>query len=237
MKEVKNKLTELDTYVFVDVSNIRAACVRTLGFNIDFYKFLDYLQRKYPKLKNVYYYEGIARGDGEKQAEFDKLKDAGYDIRSLERKAYTEPPVYREIKCRNCKTKRRVQVLKKVTKLKSNVDVYLATDLLRLAYLTQKKVHIILVSCDGDYAEMIKSAIDINPRVIVSVLGTPVARGNRNTLHSQRDFRQCVEKFRIFISGISKTFSPLSQNKNENGSEVAFSKVGAVPPKRLRPLM
>lgn len=51
-------MAELDTYVFVDVSNIRAVCVRTLGFNIDFYKFLDYLRRKYPRLKNVYYLRG-----------------------------------------------------------------------------------------------------------------------------------------------------------------------------------
>lgn len=119
-------------------------------------------------------YEGIARGDSGKQAEFDKLGDAGYDIRSLERKAYTEPPVYREIKCRNCKTKRRVQVLKRATKLKSNVDVYLATDLLKLAYLTRKEIHIILASCDGDYAEMIRSALEMNGNVRIEVLATPV---------------------------------------------------------------
>ncbi len=174
MKEAKNKLTELDTYVFIDVSNIRAACVRTLGFNIDFYKFLDYLRRKYPNLKNVYYYEGIARNDSEKQAEFDKLRDTGYDVRSLERKAYTEPPVYREVKCRSCKTKRRVQVLKRTTKLKSNVDVYLATDLLKLAYLITRPVRILLAACDGDYAEMIKSALETNSNVRIEVLATPV---------------------------------------------------------------
>lgn len=200
MKEVKSKsgLAGLDTYVFVDVSNIRAACVKTLGFNIDFYKFLDYLRRKYPNLKNVYYYEGIAKGDVEKQAEFEKLKGAGYDIRSLERKAYTEPPVYQEIKCRNCKTKRRVRVLKKTTKLKSNVDVYLATDSLKLAYLAKSKTHIILVSCDGDYAEMIKSAIITNPKITVSVLGTPVVRNNRNTFSTRlQEMRGKIPNFYI----------------------------------------
>lgn len=175
MKEVKQRdLSDLDTYVFVDVSNIRAACVRTLGFNLDFYKFLDYLRRKYPKLKNVYYYEGIARGDSEKQEEFDRLESAGYIIRSLERKAYTQPPVYKEIKCRACKTKRRVRILKKTTKLKSNVDVYLATDLLKLAYFAAKPTRILLVACDGDYAEMIKSALETNSNVRIEVLATPV---------------------------------------------------------------
>lgn len=174
--EVKKKLdlSALDTYVFVDVSNIRAACVKTLGFNIDFYKLMNYFQKKYPKLKDVHYYEGITKGDLEKQEEFDKLKAAGYDIRSLERKAYTEPPVYREIKCRKCKTIRRVQVLKKTTKLKSNVDVYLATDLLKLAYFATEPMRILLVACDGDYAEMIKSALETNKNVWIEVLATPV---------------------------------------------------------------
>lgn len=171
--EVKKK-PELDTYVFIDVSNIRAACVRTLGFNIDFIKLIGYLRRKYPKLKNVYYYEGIANGDTKKQAEFDRLEAVGYSICALERKAYANPPIYKEVKCRNCKATRRVQVLKKVTKLKSNVDVYLATDLLKLAYLTKKPVRIILMSCDGDYAEMIRSAIETNPKVRIDVLATPV---------------------------------------------------------------
>lgn len=116
MSEVKKKL-EIDTYVFIDASSIRAACVRTLGFNV----------------------------------------------------------------CRKCGAKRRVQVLKKSTKMKSNVDVYLATDLLRLAYLARKKTHIILVSCDGDYAEMIKSALGANPKIAISVLGTPVVKDGKNT--------------------------------------------------------
>lgn len=176
MSEVKKKLKPFDSdaYIFIDVSNIRATCIKTLGFNIDFYKLLDYFRKRYPKLKDVYYYEGIAKGDVAKEAEFISLKNAGYTIRSLERKAYVDPPCYKEVRCRNCKKVRRVQILKKSTKMKSNVDVYLATDLLKLAYLTKKSVRILLVSCDGDYAEMIKSAIETNPKVHIDVLATPV---------------------------------------------------------------
>lgn len=195
--EVKKK-PELDTYVFIDVSNIRAACVRTLGFNIDFFKLLDYLRKKYPKLKNVYYYEGISSGDKRKRAEFSKLAKAGYEVKSLERKVYVEPPVYREVVCKKCKAMRRVQVLKKATKMKSNVDVYLATDLLRLAYLARKKTHIILVSCDGDYAEMIKSALETNPRITISVLGTPAVKSGKNTFSMRlQEMRGKVPNFHI----------------------------------------
>lgn len=200
MKEVqkKIKLPDLDTYVFVDASNIRAACLKTLGFKIDFYRLIDYLRGKYPKLNEVYYYEGKARDDAEKQTEFDSLTAAGYEVRFLERKAYFQPAVYKEIRCKKCKTSRRVQILKRSMSLKSNVDVYLATDLLKIAYLTKRRTHIILVSCDGDYAEMIKSAIDTNPKVVISVLGTPVVRDNRNTFSIRlQEMRGEIPNFHI----------------------------------------
>lgn len=69
---------------------------------------------------------------------------------------------------------RRVQVLKQSVSLKSNVDVYLATDLLKIAYLATKPTQIILVACDGDYAEMIRAALETNKNVQISVLATPV---------------------------------------------------------------
>ncbi len=61
------KLSEdVDTYVYVDVSNIRASCLKTLNFKIDFEKVYIYLAGKYKKLRSVYYYEGIAADDAEK---------------------------------------------------------------------------------------------------------------------------------------------------------------------------
>ncbi len=176
MKEAKIKpeSTEPDTYVFVDVSNICSSCLKTLSLKIDPYRLLEYFRKKYPKLRNIYYYEGIARGDTEKQKKFDDLGKAGYTVRPLERKVHIEPPVYKEVKCKDCKAARRVQVLKKAVKMKSNVDVYLATDLLKLAYLTTKPVRIILVACDGDYVEMIKTALETNANVRIEVLATPV---------------------------------------------------------------
>jgi len=176
--EVKKYLNPVDrdTYIFIDVSNIRSSCLKTLGLKVDFLKLLAYFQKKYPNLKDAYYYEGIAKGDTEKQAEFDKLAKKGYIICSLERKVYIEPAMHKNIKCRKCGTERRVQVMKKIVKMKSNVDVYLATDLLKQAYLTKKPITIVLVACDGDYAEMIKSALMTNDNVHISVLATPVVK-------------------------------------------------------------
>lgn len=117
---------------------------------------------------------GVANNDTAKQAEFNNLQAAGYEIRALERKSYIQEAVYKEVKCKNCKTTRRVQVLKRSVSLKSNVDVYLATDLLKIAYLATRPTQIILVACDGDYAEMIKSALETNRNISIKVIATPV---------------------------------------------------------------
>lgn len=91
MKEVRKstKSLSLDTYVFVDASNIRAACLKTLDFKIDFCKLLGYFQKKYPNLKAAYYYEGKSKDDTEKQVEFDSLTAAGYGVRFLEKSLYS----------------------------------------------------------------------------------------------------------------------------------------------------
>lgn len=38
-----------DTYIYIDVSNIRSACLKTLGFMVDFAKLFDYFKEKYPQ--------------------------------------------------------------------------------------------------------------------------------------------------------------------------------------------
>lgn len=92
-----------DTYVYIDVSNIRWACQKTLDFRIDFVRLLNYFKQKYPNLKEVRYYEGIAIGDAKKQRMFNFLKRKGYIVCSLERKSYnTIETEEREVKCPEC---------------------------------------------------------------------------------------------------------------------------------------
>ncbi len=176
-------IVDLDTYVFIDVSNIRAACLKTLGLRLNFEKLYCYLRQKYKRLKDVYYFEGIADDDQAKTDAFERLQELGYSVKTLSRKAYVKPAMYKEVKCRKCGNVQRTQVLKRSISLKSNVDVYLATELLSIAYLAKRPVHLMLVSCDGDYAEMIKNAILRNENVMISVLATPSVRDmNKNTL-------------------------------------------------------
>lgn len=175
----------MPTYVLIDVSNIRSCCLRTCDFRINFKKLLDYLKQKYSKLQDVRYYEGIAKGDKKKNLEFKKLEKSGYTIKSLSRKSYINKAIIKNIECKKCHHKNRTTVLPQSKKLKSNVDVFLTTELLEIAFSTKKPTHIILFSCDGDYAEAIKSATK-NSNIYITVVATPPVKDpEKNTLSSR----------------------------------------------------
>ena len=179
------ELSKIKTYIYIDVSNIRSACLNSCNFNLDFIKLYNYFKNKYSNIQDIRYYEGIARDDKKKQRHFRFLKNRiGYTICSLERKGYKDPPQYKEFECHNCGTKNKVQILPAHVNLKSNVDVYLATDMLACAAKEREPIHLILVSCDGDYAEAIKSILNTNPKAFITIMATPKTREN-NRLSSR----------------------------------------------------
>lgn len=179
------ELSNIKTYIYIDVSNIRSACLASCNFNLDFIKLFNYLKDKYPNAVEIRYYEGIAKDDNKKQKHFDFLeKRIGYKICSLERKSYIEPAKYEKFKCKKCGTLNNVQVLPPHSNLKSNVDVYLASDMIKCAAKHNEPIHIILISCDGDYAEAIRSIQEINKKAFITIMATPMTRKN-NCLSSR----------------------------------------------------
>ena len=153
-------LKNAKTYVYIDVSNIRYACLRSLKFSLDFVKLYNYFRNKYPKLQDVRYYEGIARYDGKKKKHFEYLRDeVGYTICPLERKSYVADAKFKEFRCRKCGTLNKVKILSRAAK-------------------TRGAIHIILLACDGDYVEAIKNVLDVNPKAFVTVLATPLIKIN-----------------------------------------------------------
>ena len=173
------KTEMMKTYIYIDVSNIRYACLWSSEFNLDFVKLYNYFKTKYPMLKDVRYYEGIARDDSKKEKHFKFLHDTiGYTICSLERKSYVEPPKYEFFECKECHTRNVVQVLNRSVKLKSNVDVYLASDMIGQVVSATEPIHVILVSCDGDYTEAIDTMLKLNESVYVTILATPFKKKN-----------------------------------------------------------
>lgn len=178
MSDRRNKLRSRRTHVFVDVSNIRYACRCSCNFDLDFKKLYQYFQGRYLNLQEVRYYEGIASGDEKKQRYFQRLEKAGYTICSLERKSYTNEAKYADFECSECGTNNTVQVLPETTKLKSNVDVYMAIDMMKCAIQAKEPIHIILVSCDGDFAEAIHGILAVNPGVFITIMATPMTKTN-----------------------------------------------------------
>lgn len=172
-------LPKAKTYIYIDVSNIRHACLWSCGFNLDFVKLYEYLKDKYSDVQEIRYYEGVSSRDRKKLRHFRFLSEKiGYRVCSLSRKGYVAPAKYETFECENCKFPNKVKVLSESVKLKSNVDVYLTSDMLECAAMAEEPINIIVLSCDGDYAEAIKAALRLSPESCVTVLATPMTEVN-----------------------------------------------------------
>ena len=99
------------------------------------------------------------------------------------------------------------------------MDVYIATEILCLALSAQHPIHVILVSCDGGYAEMIRAAISSNPNVFITVLATPRTKDMlRNTRSLRLQYlRSELGTDRYHLVSISNIRDRIEQK--EDGSE------------------
>jgi len=172
----KSKLANLPTYVYIDGSNIRFACKNGLGIDLDYKKLYAYLSQKYPNLKRVVYFEGRSSDDAGKLDIFKKYRKYGYEVLSLDRKKYVEPATFRKFRCKKCGSLNRIKTMPKTTKFKSNVDVYLCSEMMFDAMADKGEKHLVLFSCDGDYAEMIKKLCLSSPKIHITVIATPFTK-------------------------------------------------------------
>lgn len=173
----KTNLKKLDVYVYIDASNIKNA-LKVSGINLSFLRLLQYFESTYKNLESVKYFEGIDKKDTGRHKFFRDLQKLGYDLKTLERKAYTNPSKYKTFKCKNCKEKNTVEILHKSKTLKSNIDVYLCSELMGDLLAKKKPSHAILLTCDGDYAEMIRNILEKNKNIHISVFSTPFTKTN-----------------------------------------------------------
>lgn len=207
-----NDLLEAKTYIYIDVSNIRHACLWSCGFNLDFIKLYDYLKEKYPNVQEIRYYEGISSGDKKKLKHFRFLGEkVGYKVCSLARKEYIEPPKYETFECKNCKFPNKVKVLSENIKLKSNVDVYLTSDLLECVARAKESINIVILSCDGDYAETIKTALRLSPNSRVTVLATPMTETNNCLSVRLKHLSRELDRNNYKLSNINNVRDYISQ--------------------------
>ncbi len=173
----KTRLKNLNTYVYIDSSNISNA-LKVFKIELDFFKLFNYFKKTYPKLKTIKYFEGVDREDYKKQKDFAQLQQLGYEIKTLQRKTYLYPAKYKAFKCTHCKAKNNVRILRKKKILKSNIDVYLCSELMSDLLNVRTETHAIILSCDGDFADMIAKVLNRNRRIYISVFATPFRRKN-----------------------------------------------------------
>lgn len=167
----------MKTYVYIDASNIRNA-LRSSNISINFPNLFKYLKAKYPNLASVKYFEGISSEDITKKELFKSYEVSGVDIRSLERKSYLNEAKYKIFTCNKCGEKESVETQKSAIAFKSNIDVYLCSELFGDAFPKNEEIHFVIFSCDGDYAEMIKKLLEIYPKSSVSVFATKYTKSN-----------------------------------------------------------
>ncbi|MBT3249240.1 MAG: NYN domain-containing protein [Candidatus Pacebacteria bacterium] len=170
-------LKDLDTYVYLDSSNIRNA-LRVVGVKLDFIKLYKYLNTTYKHLKTVKYFEGADVKNKKAAKQFKLLEKTGYKMHTLVRKSYQNKAKYRSFKCGDCDKKNTVEILKKSKTLKSNVDVYLCSELMGDLLNVNRPFHIIIFSCDGDFSEMIENMLKKNKHAHITVIATPFTKHN-----------------------------------------------------------
>jgi len=169
------ELLTLKTFVYIDASNIRNA-LRKSNYEIDFLKLYDYIKQKYNHLGSVKYFEGVDAEDVDMKALFASYEKAGITMHLLSRKSYLSKPIFKTFDCTACKVKNKVQVREEKTTMKSNIDVFLTTEIFSDIIQAREPLHLVIVSCDGDYAEMIKKILELYPKTYVSVVATPFKR-------------------------------------------------------------
>lgn len=204
----KINLKQLNTFVYIDASNIKNA-LRVLNVTIDWQKLYSYFKENYINLRQIMYFEGIDRDDVVKQKEFNGLKNIGYLLKTLSRKSYIDSPKNKIYKCKYCQKENTVNISPKSVKLKSNVDVYLCTEVLANVISPHQPIHIIILSCDGDYAEMIRKILDLKKDIFVSVFATPFTKNNNYLSIRLKELQRIDRYYLVNILNIKDKISSI----------------------------
>lgn len=213
-------LKELPTFVYIDASNIKNA-LKVSNINIDWQKLYKYFSKTYANLKQIQYFEGADNNDNLKHKEFSQLEKFGYITKTLSRKSYINPAKYKIFKCNFCKKVNNINIIKKSVSLKSNIDVYLCTQVITDVFTFGKPVHIIVLSCDGDYAEMINKILELKKDAYISVFATPFTKTNNYLSVRLKELERKDRYYLVNILNIKDLIS--SKNKNESHTEVGLS--------------
>lgn len=133
------------TMIFIDGSNLYAA-IRSLGFDFDYRKLLDYFSNRTKLLRSYYY---TALGDDQDYSPIRPLVDwlayNGYTVITKPTKEYVDPITGNK-------------------RIKGNMDIEIAVGMLQMAPFYD---HAVLFSGDGDFRCVVQAAQDLGKQVTV----------------------------------------------------------------------
>ncbi len=132
------------TSLFLDGSNLYATA-KALGFDIDYKRLLAYFRERTRLIRAIYYTALMDDADySPLRPLIDWLDYNGYMVVTKPAKEFVDSSGRR--------------------KVKGNMDIELAVDMMRLAPSLD---HVILFSCDGDFRSLIQAVQDMGCRVTV----------------------------------------------------------------------
>ncbi len=122
---------------------------------------------------------------------------------------FAEFAEFADFECSACGSLNTVRIAPEKIRLKSNVDVYLAANMLECA--AKQPVHIVLISCDGDYAEAIQALLRISPNSMVTVLATPATRHNNCLSVRLKNLSQILPRKNYRLTNINNIRDKVTQ--------------------------
>jgi uncharacterized LabA/DUF88 family protein len=156
---------EKKIFVFIDAENIRNSLEAYGYIDLDYEKLYKWLTNIL-RVKRVYLYAGIERGDVAKEQMLNKLQAIGYFVTKKIVSIYTQPPFIVNVPCNKCGN-----IIPKTiyrhSKQKANCDTELTLDVINCG-VRKKYDEIIVFSGDGDFSRVYEYvAVQLGKKVTV----------------------------------------------------------------------
>lgn len=152
-------------YAFIDVQNTNGTVNQLLNFSIDWQKLISHLKNEKWNCADVFYYKGRRKGE-QHDKQIQKLEDMGYIVRSKLTHIHPDKPYIQKGICKKCGAS--VELASCIQgDRKSNCDVELTVDALRVAYSDNSEKEFLIFTGDGDFRFLMEALIAKEVKIII----------------------------------------------------------------------
>ncbi len=152
-------------YAFIDVQNTMGTVNQLLNFSIDWGKLIRHLKNEKWDCAKVFYYKGRRKGE-EEDKRIQDLENLGYIVRSKLTHIHPDKTFTQKGFCQKCGAETESKYIIKGDH-KSNCDVELTVDALKIAYANNSEKEFLIFTGDGDFRFLIEALIEKGIKVII----------------------------------------------------------------------